>query len=352
MTTPASLLRRTAGLLPAIAAAALLVACDRSVELAEDGSPVLARVGESVITAATFEEEMNRRAAVRPGYFDRAANRRELLEDLINHQAQLNAAREAGIEQDPEFRALVERLLIQRLRESRLTAALEETAVGDDEIRAYFDANPDQFGRPERRQVAMIRIDLPPRTDEDRRQQLLARAAEAREQALELPEDVHHFGAVAVSHSGDRGSRYQGGVVGWLVEGSEQNYRWPPAVLAAVPELEPGEVSEVIETDAALWLLRVVALEPARRQPLETVADGIRHRLTRERAAGLESGLMSELRAGQVVAVDESVLDAIPVPSHGPEDMQRPPPERRPPPLPIALADDTDPQLEIESDHD
>lgn len=344
--------RGSAGLVAVLSTALLLSACQRSVEPAEDGSPILARVGEATITAATFEAEMNRRAAVRPGYFDRAANRRELLENLIDHQAQINAARAAGIEQDPEFRALVERLLIQRLRESRLNTALDELEISNEMLRDYYDANPAQFGRPERRQVAMIRIDLPARMDTEAREAALARAAEARDAAELLSEDVRHFGAVAVNYSSDRGSRYQGGVVGWLVNQPDHGYRWPEEVLNVAHELSPGQISDVIETDAALWLLRLVALEPSRQQAFDTVAEGIRHRLTRERAAALESELLGDLRAGQVVVVDESVLDAVPVPVFNPEDQPGAPPPRRPPPMPTVLADSSEHQVKAEPNHD
>lgn len=337
-------------LLALIAAASLLVACQRDQAEAPDATVVLATVGDVVISAAQFEDEMNRRARMRPGYFDRVAHRRQLLDELIDHQAQINAAKAAGLDQDPEFRALIERMLIQRLREARLEQALADLEVSDEEIEAYWQAHPGEFGRPERRQLAMIRVDLPARLDADSLRGYREQLQSIRAEALALPEDVSHFGGLAVSHSSDRGSRYQGGVVGWLVRHPDHGYRWPGPVLEAAFALTEGEVSEVLETDEAMWLLRLVRYEPERRMPLESVADGIRHRLLRERAGELEQSLMAEARNGQAIAIHESVFDAIPVPAAGPPPEREEP--RRPPPLPALALDSSDLATDSGNGHD
>jgi parvulin-like peptidyl-prolyl isomerase len=296
---------------------------------------VLARVGESTITLDQYQVELERRAPMRPGYYERAEKREELLQFMIDRQVQLDAARRAGIPDEPDFRDLYERMLIQRLREKRLEEALASLSISDADILQYYEEQIDQFSRPERRQMALIRIDKPARTDEETDLALFARAEEAREAALALDEDTPHFGSIAVEYSNDRGSRYQGGVVGWLVQSDQARYRLPEPVLEASFALTgPGEISPVIETGEALWLLRLVEIDPARQQPLDQVREGIRHRLTRAAAERLESDLIDTLRAETEITINEPLLDTVPIPPSIPPERDAEPENRRPPPLP------------------
>lgn len=318
----------------------VLVACGKP---AEETPAVLAQVGERVITVEQFEQELAARSLLRPGYYEQAERRRQLLEDLINHRVQLNAAEAAGIPDEPDFSNLVERMLIQRLREQRLESSLKAMTITDEDIAQHYEANRDQFTRPERRQIALIRIDRPAREDEETIDALRSKAEEARAAALALSEDVPHFGAVAVDYSNDRGSRYQGGVVGWLVDSEQAQYRLDPDVIAVAFEMaSAGQISSVIETASALWLVRLVALDPERRQPLDSVAEGIRHRLTRQRASELEGGFVESLRSEQAIAINESALAAVPVPESIPREREPQEQSRRPPPLPGGSADQND----------
>ncbi|OAB61252.1 hypothetical protein AY599_24010, partial [Leptolyngbya valderiana BDU 20041] len=283
-----------------------LTACGSS----EPQPDVLARIGDAVITTEQFEEELALRAGMRPGYYERSENREELLQWLIDRQVQINAAQREGIPEERDFRELYERMLIQRLREKRLDAAMAGLSISDADILSYYEENSDQFSRPERRQVALVRMTKPARLEAEAEAALAARIAEARSAAVALDEDVPHFGAVAVEYSDDRGTRYQGGVVGWLVNTDPSRYRLPAEVIDAAFELESiGEISEPLETEQAWWLVRLVERDPARQQPLEQVRDGIHHRLTRAAAEALESNLINELRAEESVVVNEQLLD-------------------------------------------
>ncbi|RFF32028.1 peptidylprolyl isomerase [Wenzhouxiangella sediminis] len=312
-------------LLPILA----LAACRQP---ADEGERVLARIGEETITVSEFEHEMARRSQGRPMYFKSADNRRALLEELLRHRMLVQEARDVGIDQEPEFRALVERMLIQRLREKRLEARLEADAPTDEAVAAYYEENRETFSRPARRQVAMIRIDVPPSAGDEARAAARDRAEAALQGVSELPAGTMHFGPLAVEHSDDRSSRYQGGVVGWLVDGQSERYRWPQPVLEAAYSLEEdGETSPVIETAEAFYIVRLAALQPGRTQPLEQVADGIRHRLQRERSRALERDLFVDIAEGHTTEIDEAVLESVEPPHAAPVESDSP---EEPPALP------------------
>lgn len=314
-------------------AVALLVSCKPS----DVDDPVVARIGDRAITAGEFAQEMERRSPGRPLYFKSEENRRKLLRDLARHHMLVQEAHDAGIADEPEFRALVERLLIQRLRETRLDEKLQAGAADDDAVADYYKSNLDAFTRPDRRQVAMIRVDVPRTAGEDERAERLEYIEAAREATSKLSADTRHFGPLAVEFSDDRSSRYQGGVVGWLIDAPERNYQWPDKVLEAAFVLEePGATTPVIETPDAFYLVRLAAFEPGRVQPLEHVADGIRHRLTRERARALEDQLFADIEQRHSLKIDEAVFESVEPPPALPAGADQ---SRKPPALPAGPAD-------------
>jgi parvulin-like peptidyl-prolyl isomerase len=304
---------------------------------ADDDADVLARIGEDRITVAEFEREMARRSEGRPNFFQEADHRRELLDDLIRHRMLVQEARQSGIADEPAFRALVERMLIQRLREKRLDERLADATPDDDAVRAYYEANIEAFTRPTRRQVAMIRVDAPASLAPETRSERRGRIEAAREAAASLPESIPHFGDVAVNYSDDRSSRYQGGIVGWLVDEAARRYQWPDPVLEAAFALEsPGEMTSVIDAGEAFYLVRLADLEPGRAQPVDEVADGIRHRLTRERARALEGDLFAEIEQRHDAVVNEDVLDRV----EPPQTLAEAPSRRQDPPaMPVDPGD-------------
>lgn len=292
-------------------------------------SDVLARIGEERITVAEFEREMARRSEGRPTFFQDAGHRRELLDDLIRHRMLVQEARQAGIAEEPEFRALVERMLIQRLREKRLDDRLSDLTPDDEAVRAYYEANVEAFTRPTRRQVAMIRVDAPSSLAPEARAERRSRIDSAQSAAEELADSAPHFGEVAVNYSDDRSSRYQGGVVGWLVDEDARRYQWPEAVLEAAFALEqPGTVTPVIDAGEAFYLVKLADYQAGRAQPLEQVADGIRHRMTRERARTLEGELFADIQQRRESSIDEEALSRVEPPkglAEAPVRQQDPP---------------------------
>jgi len=305
------------------------------------GDQVLARVGDDVITVGEFTNELEARNSRRPGYYASEERRAELLEEMIEWRALLAEARESGVTNDPEFRRLVERMTVQRLRQDRLESELTEERIDDATVAEYYEEHIDTFSRPERRRIAMLRVDRPAQAEnaEDAR----VRIEEARQKAGSLPEETRHFGEVAVEYSDDRASRYQGGVVGWLVDDSEQRYRWHQAVLdAAFALAEPGEISPVVTTSSGYYILRLVELQPRRTTPLEQVADGIRHRINRERAKRFEAGFVDRIREAHRVEIEQRLLAEIPPPAAVPPEREDDAGERLPPAMPSDAEPETD----------
>jgi len=305
------------------------------------GDRVLARVGDEAITVGEFTAELEARNARRPGYYASEERRSELLEEMIEWRALLVEARKAGVPQDPEFRRLVERMTVQRLRQDRLESELADSRIGDDEVAAYYEEHIEEFSRPERRRIALLRVDRPEQAENA--EQARIRIEQARQQAGELPSETLHFGEVAVEYSDDRTSRYQGGVIGWLVDRPERRYGWDDEVVEAAFALQaPGDISPVVTTDSGYYILRLVELEPERARPLEQVADGIRHRLDRERAQRFEATFVDRIREAHAVEIEQRRLAEIPPPDAVPAEREDAGGQRLPPAMPAEADPETD----------
>ena len=289
----------------------------------------VARVGDEYITETRFVAEMRQRGGLLPGQYQDAEQRRALLDALVYQQALVAAARNAGIDQLPEVERTLDQVLANQVLQRQLRERQQQVEVPESAVRAFYEANAADYAVPARRRVAMIQIPVAAGADEAAWEAALAEAAAARREAAALPQ-VRHFGPVAREYSADQASRYRGGVIGWLSENTRERYGYDPALLQAAFALaEPGALSAPVRGADAVYLVRLVDLQPAQARPYEELADGIRQRLLQQRLDEVETAFRNELLAQLDVTVNDAALAAI-APLSPPAPAGRP----EPPPLP------------------
>lgn len=279
----------------------------------------LARIGDQVITVDQLRAEIEELAPRDPA-LQTPEGRRSLLEDMIRHRALVTRALAAGYAEHPELVAAWERLLVSFYQRETWNRRLEEITVTDAEIEAHYATHRDDYALPARYRAAIVFYEIPPGTPPETRAEIEARAHRALEEAAALDPSVLHFGPLARRDSAHRASRYQGGVIGWLSPALAGRSRWEPELLDAVFALgEPGELAPPVRTEQGLYLVRLVALEPSRIQPLGRVRDGIRQRLLQDQRAELRRTFDRELAAELDISIDHEKLRAIEPPTGGPE---------------------------------
>ena len=89
----------------------------------------VAVIGEVPITEKDFITAMQRHGGLRPGQFQTVEQRRELLDAMIEQQLLINAARDLGLENDPEVARLSGKILVDRYQSAVLKPLLEEVSV-------------------------------------------------------------------------------------------------------------------------------------------------------------------------------------------------------------------------------
>lgn len=224
-------------------------------------------------------------------------------------------------------RELVESLLTALDRERTVRVAeylvadrFDQVEVSDEDVQAYYEANPEQFQVPVMVDVAYVLLDselalegievneadieqyyeqnqarftgetrrllrhilIEPESGNDE-----AAAERAKTLAAELQADPQRFAEVAQAESDDSGSAREGGSLGWVS---------PGALLPEFDEvafnIEPGTVSDPVRTDFGWHIIWVEDARDAELQPLEEVRDQLRDEI-RMQLAGERFGEMA-----------------------------------------------------------
>ena len=190
-------------------------------------------------------------------------------------------------------------------------AMRDRVELSDDDLRAYFDAHNEEYRVPEKRKIKYLLVDIerlreaitvPPADVEryyrDNESQYTTPAqvrashillktegkeeGAVRAQAEELLKQVKggaDFAALARKHSEDEVSAAQGGDVDYFGRG-----RMVPEFEEVAFALEPGEMSDVVESPFGFHIIKVTDKKPETSRPLAEVRQQIADQLAYERA--------------------------------------------------------------------
>lgn len=175
------------------------------------------------------------------------------------------------VDVQPLVRQQVERRLILALRDSVIEA---DTAVTEAELRTLFEEERPGVSLEARHILLMVPEEAP-----SARQDSVRRLAERiREQAAT---GAASFEELAREHSQDAASARRGGELGVVERGQSV-----PAIEEVLFALEPGEVSEIVETPYGLHIFR---LDERHEPAFEEVAPGFRSQVQERRHLQAES---------------------------------------------------------------
>jgi peptidyl-prolyl cis-trans isomerase C len=256
---------------------------------------VLARVNGEAITKAEFEKalqnvESNAGGPVPADQRDRVY--RSVLDQMIGYKLLIQESKnrklpvaDAEIDQriaqirsqfpteDAFKQALTQQnLTLEQLRsdarsDMAVTNMLQaevtpKVAVTAAQVDDFYKSNPTQFQQPDRVRASHILLGFPQNADDAAKQKARAQAADVLKQ-VKAGKD---FAGLAKQYSSDPGSAQQGGDLGFFGPGQMV----PPFDKAAF-SMQPGQTSELVETDFGVHIIRVIAREPSRTVPLDEV---------------------------------------------------------------------------------
>ena len=195
-----------------------------------------------------------------------------------------------------------EQVLRQKIRRSLLIDELlaievkDKSSVSLAETQAYYEKNPAKFQLPESFSFQTISILPPDKATAEQLKDIRKRAEEALRQA-KATKNYEEFGLLAEKISEDDYRVMMG------EHKSVDRDKLPPQVVNAALALQPGQVSDLIQVDQALTIVRLIAHNPGGMQKFEDAKDSLRQQLQRMKAEQLRSGLDKKLRATAKVEV-------------------------------------------------
>jgi parvulin-like peptidyl-prolyl isomerase len=187
-------------------------------------------------------------------------------------------------------------LLIEELLKEEVN---DKSAVSVVEAKTFYEHNPERFTLPESYALQTISI-LPPRAagakqpnaaaaTPEQLKQMRARAQEALKQA-KATRTYEEFGLLAEKISEDD---YR------VMMGDHRTVKtadMPPAVQAVVSKMLPGQVSDLIEADGVLTIVRLNAHTPLRVQEFTEVRQALRAQMQSNKTERLRHELDARLR--------------------------------------------------------
>ncbi len=167
-------------------------------------------------------------------------------------------------------------------------------AVTDADIQQYYDDRKAQYTEVERRRVSHILIEGDDAEAQEKAQALLARVKQGED-----------FAAIAEAESDDVVSAEMGGDLDWI----EKDMMDPAFEEAAFALAEVGAVSEVVETEFGLHIIKLTELQAGEVKPLSEVRDAIVSELKKEQQLDEFYALQTEL-AQTAFEISDSLEEA------------------------------------------
>ncbi len=181
-------------------------------------------------------------------------------------------------------------------------AAVEgRVEVGDDAVRAFYEGNPARFGIAEERQARHILLALESGADEATVEKVMG---EARALVDTLRSDPSRFADIARDKSQDPGSAGRGGDLGFFGRGMMVG-PFEDAVFAQ----EKGRIGDPVRSEFGIHIIQVTDIKPASVKPFEEVREEIRAEL-RAQEAGRRFAELAEQFANTVYEQPDSLAPA------------------------------------------
>ena len=272
---------------------------------------------------AVSDEELRETIAAIPAFQGEDGFSRANYETLLRAQNMTPQMFEVRLRQDIALSrlteavagtAIVSRTVAERLeamqserrevQESLIAAQpfLAQVKVTEDEVKAYYEANPTEFRVPARVRAEYLVLSAEQLAGGEKvpaaelRAAYKARAAqfqvaeqrrashilvktedEARRLAAEVRKAPARFAELAKKHSQDPGSAPAGGDLGFFGRGM-----MVPAFEDAAFRMQPGEVSEPVQSEFGWHVIRLTGVQPAKTRPFEEVREELAAELARQ----------------------------------------------------------------------
>jgi len=173
---------------------------------------------------------------------------------------------------ETEFReSLEETMTVSEM----INRAVKDTpAATEEEIKAFYDENQNRFPVPAQVRASQILIRVDPESTPEQKAEAIKKLESIR---ADIESQKIAFADAASKYSQDRVNTQEGGDLGFFTRGQK-----PKPIEDSAFALNPGDMSQILETREGYHLLQVTESKPARMATLEEVRGIITTMLNRE----------------------------------------------------------------------
>lgn len=266
-----------------------------AVSASERDTP-LAKIDGVVITLGELEERINRQSPYVRGRYTSLEQKKEFLDNLIRFEVLAKEAARRGLERDADVVRTMKQVMIQKLINQEFDDKITPDSITEEELRAYYDANQEEYVRPEEVRASAIVF--------DNRAQAERILAEARGEAGKTNKG---FRDLVAKYSSDDDTKLRGGDLRYFTVDDPE---LPAAVVKAAFALpQVGDISEVVDgQDGKFYVLKQTNRRKGSTRSFEDAKPAIRNTLFREKRSRAQSAFVEGLRAKAKIEIDEASL--------------------------------------------
>ncbi|AKU92930.1 peptidylprolyl isomerase [Vulgatibacter incomptus] len=306
-------------------AAAGLLACgpqgqtgkaDGTAKTQKKTGEVLATIGDETLTVDEVKARMEEQSPFIRARYDSPERKREFVDNLVRFELLAQEAKRRGFADDPEVLSAMKKTMVQKLMRAEFDDNGKAPPVSEQELRAFYDENINDFVKPER--VRLSHVFFAAAKGDASRMKVKADATKALA-AVKAKDatDKSAFADLAKTRSDDDASKRAGGDLSFKTR-EELDAAWGPELTAAAFDLkEIGQLGSVIETDKGYHVVKLTGRQNPLDRPFDTVKAQIEGRLSREKRTKAFDTFVEDLKSQAKVTVNDDLLAQIEVNTGG-----------------------------------
>ncbi|MHB8876769.1 MAG: peptidylprolyl isomerase [Myxococcaceae bacterium] len=274
---------------------------------------VVAQVGERTITADEFKARLNEQSPYVQARYSTLERKKEFLDGLVRFEVMAQEAERRGLDKDPEVRATLRKVMVQKLLHDQYDEAAAAKAVPEEDSKRYYSEHLAEFVKPERVRTSHVFLAAP--NGSAQRAQVEKEVAKGlvEVRGQEAGPVKTAFAELARKRSDDATTKAQGGDSGFRTR-EELTSLWGEAFADRAFGLKAiNEIGGVVATDKGFHLVKLTGRQAGLNQTFDSVRARIEGRLASERRSKAVDTFVAELRAKTPVKVDDSALSKVEV---------------------------------------
>ncbi len=277
-----------------VAAVLVLSACGKKKEEAgsaskiEGGGEIVATFGDQTLTLDEFGAEVEKLPPQIKPLLSAPDRRKQFLENYILSQLLVAEGEKKGIDKDEDIQKQMDEMKKRLVLQKVFQDVQQSAKVSDAEVKAYYDAHPDEFSNA---QVHAAHI-------------LVEDEAAANKVLDQVKKNPDSFADLAKKLSKDTATAPGGGDLGSFQRGRMV----PEFEQAAFALKQPGEISGVVHSPFGYHVIKLIERKDGKPRAFDQVREEIRSKILQDAQRKKIEAYFEDLKAKAKVKIDEKVL--------------------------------------------